>query len=171
MLSFSILPLFHQPHEDWWTTKLCPWKMIDTSVEDLRGAQETALCQCWSVSTYSHSCGLKFCMLLWSLRRVGGVFRQKSKTLCHQSVLQTILSLTSVSLRVRKLHLLIRSDLGRLPVDGWGCGPRCTWRQRDGFVWSVECDSSDMDSSVKWKSLSPVRLFVTVESMEFSRPE
>ena len=28
-----------------------------------------------------------------------------------------------MSLRVRKLRLLIRSDLGRLTVDGWGLWP------------------------------------------------
>ena len=96
--------------------------MIDTSAEDLGDAGDCAVSVLISIHFF-HSRGLKFSVLLWSLRRVGGVFWQKSKTLSHQSVLQTILSLTSVLLRVRIPRLLLRSDLGRLTVDGWGLGP------------------------------------------------
>lgn len=96
--------------------------MIDTSAEDLGDSGDCAMSVLISIHLF-HSCGLKFSMLLWSLRRVGGVFWQKSKTLSHQSVLQTILSLTSVLLCVRIPRSLLRSDLGRLTVDGWGLGP------------------------------------------------
>ena len=73
MLSLSISPLFHQPREDQWTTKLCPWRMIDTSAEDLGDSGDCAMSVLISIHLF-HSCGLKFSMLLWSLRRVGGVF-------------------------------------------------------------------------------------------------
>lgn len=58
-----------------------------------------------------------------------GIFWQKSKSLSHQSLLQSFLSFISILLCVTKTHLLTQNDLGHLTEDqSTGAGDLAVFR-------------------------------------------